>query len=226
MPRDKPFSPLDKFVSVGKASKALGVAIETLRLWEKKGLLIPERTPAGHRRYKLSQLESFDHQKHQRQPETAVFIYARVSTQKQADSGNLDRQIGRLAEYAIAQGHTIQNVFKDVVSGLNESRRGLEKLIQAVRENANSKIIIECKDRLARFGYSYLERHFADLNGQVLIVEGKTSDEQQELVEDLIAITTSFSARIYGKRGGRVAKKLAEAIELEVGKPDEDDGQR
>jgi predicted site-specific integrase-resolvase len=36
------------------------------------------------------------------------------------------------------------------------------------------------------------------------------------LVEDLIAVTTSFSARIYEKRGGRVAKKLSKVIESEV----------
>jgi len=29
----------------------------------------------------------------------------------------------------------------------------------------------------------------------------------EDRVEDMIAIVTSFSARIYGKRGGRVAKK-------------------
>ena len=39
---------------------------------------------------------------------------------------------------------------------------------------------------------------------------------QEELVEDMIAIVTSFSARIYGKRGGRVAKKLVQLIEQEV----------
>lgn len=32
----------------------------------------------------------------------------------------------------------------------------------------------------------------------------------------MIAIVTSFSAGIYGKRGGRVAKKLTKLIEQEV----------
>jgi len=32
----------------------------------------------------------------------------------------------------------------------------------------------------------------------------------------MITIVTSFSARIYGKRGGHVAKKLTEFIEQEV----------
>jgi predicted site-specific integrase-resolvase len=34
-----------------------------------------------------------------------------------------------------------------------------------------------------------------------------------ELVEDLIAIVRSFSARIYGSRGGEVAKKVALVLE-------------
>ncbi|MGI5823055.1 MAG: MerR family transcriptional regulator, partial [Dethiobacteria bacterium] len=47
---------MEQWVSIGKASKTLGVSISTLRVWEKKGILIPDRTPTGHRRYKLSQL--------------------------------------------------------------------------------------------------------------------------------------------------------------------------
>ncbi|WP_142248008.1 resolvase [Alkalihalobacterium alkalinitrilicum] len=38
--------------------------------------------------------------------------------------------------------------------------------------------------------------------------------EEQELVDDLIAITTSFSARIYGKRGGKkVSTQIIQVIE-------------
>ncbi|EQD46097.1 DNA binding domain protein, excisionase family, partial [mine drainage metagenome] len=32
-------------------------------------------------------------------------------------------------------------------------------------------------------------------------------DAQSELVKDLLAIVTSFSARLYGARGGRKARK-------------------
>lgn len=46
-----------------------------------------------------------------------------------------------------------------------------------------------------------------------MIEQAVVKDEQQELVEDLIAITTSFSARIYGKRGGRkVAQRIEQAL--------------
>ena len=38
----------------------------------------------------------------------------------------------------------------------------------------------------------------------------------EDRVEDMITIVTSFSARIYGKRGGKVTKKLVTIIEEEV----------
>lgn len=213
---------MEKWVSIGKASEILGVSISSLRAWERRGILIPNRTPTGHRRYKLSQIESFEIKKHQKASPDPVYLYARVSTQKQVDAGNLDRQIGRLTEYAVNNGYIIHKVFKDIASGLNENREGLQKLLQTVRENSNNLIIIEYKDRLARFGFVYLERYITDFGGQIVIVEEKEVNEQQELVEDLIAITTSFSARIYGKRGGRVAKKLTEVIKMEVSADEND----
>ncbi|MEQ8197603.1 MAG: MerR family DNA-binding transcriptional regulator, partial [Clostridiaceae bacterium] len=37
-------------LSIGEASKILGVAVSTMRRWEAEGRLIPERTVSGHRR--------------------------------------------------------------------------------------------------------------------------------------------------------------------------------
>ncbi|ACV61756.1 regulatory protein MerR [Desulfofarcimen acetoxidans DSM 771] len=206
---------MENHISIGKAAKYLGVSINTLRVWEKKKILVPERTPTGHRRYKMSQVESFEGKKYSRIQNT-VFLYARVSTQKQADAGNLDRQIRRLTEYASNNKYAIQAVFRDIANGLNENRKGLQKLLKAVKETNNALVIIEYKDRLARFGYAYLEKYISDFGGHIVVIEKKDVDEQQELVEDLIAVTTSFSARIYGKSGGRVAKKLSKVIESEV----------
>lgn len=78
-------------------------------------------------------------------------------------------------------------------------------------------ILIEYRDRLARFGYKYLKQFCDKFNVVIEEVDDKPKKEpQEELVEDMIAIVTSFSARIYGKRGGRTAKKLAELIKQEV----------
>jgi predicted site-specific integrase-resolvase len=117
------------------------------------------------------------------------------------------------------QGYSLQGIFSDVASGLNENRRGPEKFLQAAKASP-SAVIVEHKDRLARFGFSYLERYFQDFGGSVIVVDHQEKDENQELVEDLIAIATSFSARIYGKRGERVAKRI-ETVLKEEGERDE-----
>lgn len=135
--------------------------------------------------------------------EKKVFLYARVSTQNQANAGNLDRQIVRLTDFALGNGYVIGGIYKDIASGLNENRKGLSQLIKALEKEKVDAVIIEYKDRLARFGFSYIENHIQTLGSNVVILEDTQKDEQQELVEDLISITTSFSARIYGKRGGR-----------------------
>jgi putative resolvase len=44
----------------GTSTEIFGVSLMTFWRWEEKKLIIPERTPSGHRRYKLSQVKSFD----------------------------------------------------------------------------------------------------------------------------------------------------------------------
>ncbi len=98
----------------------LGVSIGALRKWEENGLLTPERTPTGHRRYHVAELQKLMHEKES--PSLACAIYARVSTKKQEDAGNSDRQTGRLSAYAAKQGWPIFAVISDTASGLNEHR--------------------------------------------------------------------------------------------------------
>ena len=200
----------EEFVSIGKAAKYLGMSIDGLRKWEADGVLIPKRTPTGHRRYRMSDLKTLMHENPSHQPATSCVIYARVSTKKQEDAGNLDRQIGRLSAFATEKGWRIVDVVTDTASGLNENRRGLQKVLQKIANKEISKVVVEYKDRLARFGFSYLTAYVQAFGGEIIVMDQEEKDEQQELVEDLIAITTSFSARIYGKRGG---KKLVDAVQ-------------
>lgn len=45
-------------LTIGKASRILGVSTGTLRRWELSGQIEPIRTPAGHRRYSRAQIDS------------------------------------------------------------------------------------------------------------------------------------------------------------------------
>jgi hypothetical protein len=55
---------MTEFLSIGAAAFMLGVAISTLRRWEKENQLVADyRTPGGHRRYALGKLLGLSGQK-------------------------------------------------------------------------------------------------------------------------------------------------------------------
>src|SRR3989338_271864 len=55
--------PKTQFLSISKASQILGISPETLRRWDKQGILSPARTDGGQRRYSLANIEVFLEQK-------------------------------------------------------------------------------------------------------------------------------------------------------------------
>jgi len=80
--------------------------------------------------------------------------------------------------------------------------------------------VVEYKDRLARYGYKFLIRFFKGLGCEIEYVEETaTKDDNEELVQDVLSLFTCFSARLYGKRGGRPKgsknkEKLAKQLDL------------
>lgn len=64
-----------------------------------------------------------------------------------------------------------------------------------------STIVVEHRDRLARFGVGYLEAALSAQGRRVVVVdEGEMDDD---LVRDMTEVLTSFCARLYGRRGAR-----------------------
>ena len=100
------------------------------------------------------------------------------------------------------------NLKTGVDNGINEKRNGIHKLIKMCFEEKVERVLIEYKDRLARFGYEYLDAIFSNLEITVEIMEVKDKKYEEELAEDIMKILTCYSARYYGARGGR-KKKIA-----------------
>jgi predicted site-specific integrase-resolvase len=154
-------------------------------------------------------------------------IYARVSSRKQTKDGNaegersartaLERQKERLIEYAKEKGYCLKKVFCETASGINENRKQLKKLLSMVANHEIDIILIEFKDRLARFGYTYLVEFIRSYGAKVEVItqEEAPKEATQELVEDMLAIVTCFSAKLYGQRSQRFKKKVKELIEKE-----------
>ncbi len=62
-----------------------------------------------------------------------------------------------------------------------------------------------------RFGYDYFEIFCERHNTEMVVVNGEAMSPEQELVRDLIAIVTVFSARLHGLRSYRKMLKDAAA---------------
>ena len=125
-----------------------------------------------------------------------VALYARVSSADQ--TADLDRQLVRLTEYAVAKRMPITDVVKEVASGRNGHRKGLTRLLS----NSDVKVVIvEHRDRLARFGFEYIEAALAAQGRKIVVVEAKEVDD--DVVRDLHEVIVSMCARLYGKRSAK-----------------------
>lgn len=147
-----------------------------------------------------------------------IVIYARVSTSKQKE--DLERQIKFLKEYCVSNGYIVSDVYSDIGSGMNETRKQLNNLLEQVKDNQIKKIVISNKDRLTRFGFGYIETFCSMFNTEIEVVNLDSEKTfQEELSEDLIAIIHYFSMRFYGKRKGKLnefEKSLKEAKDTEI----------
>lgn len=146
--------------------------------------------------------------------EPKIAIYARVSTTKQMK--DLDNQITYLRQYIVSNGNKVDNelIFSDIASGMNENRKGLNRLITEIISGNINKVVISNRDRLTRFGYGYLKSLFDRYNCEIIevnLTEDKTFE--QELTDDLIAIIHHFSMKFYGKRKHKLQNFEKEIIE-------------
>jgi predicted site-specific integrase-resolvase len=134
--------------------------------------------------------------------EERVFVYCRVSNQSRKEE--LKYQIKRCEDFCIANGWAITKTYHEIASGMNDNRKEFWKLI----ESNPTKIIVENKDRLTRFGFNYLERLLGKQGCKLIVINTSTTDEK-DLLKDLVSIITSFCCRLYGMRR---AKNKADKI--------------
>jgi len=219
-------------LSIHRAARYLGVSIPTLRRWDKAGLLSPTTTIGGHRRYRIAQLDalggspSASEELIEENSLKITYIYGRVSTYRQQEVGNLDRQIARLLAYHRAHfgPHTPYVAIKEYGSGLNCQRKGLWRLLQAVKAGKVRRVLIAYKDRLTRFGFDFVAEICALYGVPIVEVEvPEAMGLEQQLVTDMRALIASFSGKLYKLRaleavGGASQDRQAAAAERAMGR--------
>jgi putative resolvase len=124
-------------------------------------------------------------------PGGRTVLYARVSSADQR--ADLERQVERLKAFAQAQGWQDFEVVAEIGSGLNGKRR---KLLRVLKDPTVGRIVVEHRDRLARFGFELVEAALYASGKQLVVVavhlgeggpkaEGEVKDD---LVRDLLKV--------------------------------------
>ena len=138
------------------------------------------------------------------QKQNYVVVYARVSSSE--NKKNLDTQAERVSQFCNANGWIVKEVVKECASGLNDKRPKLQKIL---KENKATKIVVEHKDRLTRFGFEYIKTLF---EGEIIVINEVDNDEK-DLMQDFVSLVTSFCARLYGRRRSkRKTEKLIKEL--------------
>jgi putative resolvase len=148
----------------------------------------------------------------------SVAIYCRVSSSE--NKGNLESQKKRLLDYCAAKGYRVNKVITEVGSGINDTRKQWQTLLQ---DRGIGLIVVEHKDRFTRFGFNGYKTLLKN-EGRDIEVVNEAEDGKEDLLQDLVSIITSFCARLYGQR--RCKRKTEKILEeLTVHKKGTADGQ-
>ena len=165
--------------------KRYGYHPKTLANWADEGKIKCIRSPGGHRRYPVAELEDFN-----LSIAGYVILYARVSTRTQKE--DLKSQI----EY-LANKYPQCECINDIGSGMNFKRKKFLQLMSKVAQGEVSKIIVAHKDRLCRFGFDFVE-WFCNLhNCQIVVLNNSYKTPHQELMDDFMSIMHCFSSKLY-----------------------------
>jgi len=132
----------------------------------------------------------------ERSGNTEVAVYGRVSSAGQKK--DLERQMARLLEYSTKNRMSIARAVKEIGSGLNGRRK---KLVSLLRDPKVGTIVVEHRDRLARFGAEYIEAALAGSGRRIVVVD--PAEMKDDLVRDMVDVLTSMCARLYGKRAAK-----------------------
>ncbi len=174
----------------------IGKAVITLQKWDRKGILIAHRTPTNRRYYTHDQYLIYRGLVAQEQGLTVA--YSRVSGV--AQKPDLANQVKALEAYCHQHSIKVDEWMQDIGSGLNYKRKQFNRLMEMVELGQVRRLVIAHRDRLVRFGYGYFEAFCERHHTELVVIDGETLSPEQELVQDLVAILTVFSARLHGLR--------------------------
>lgn len=123
--------------------------------------------------------------------------YVRVSsTTRQETSLSAQKDL-----LSVVTEYPLSRVYSDTGSGLNDKRRRFVQMLKDAQGGKFTILRITHPDRLTRFGYTNLVRLLDAYGVEVISLDDNTTkSDQEELLDDFMALVASFSGRMYGMR--------------------------
>jgi putative resolvase len=139
--------------------------------------------------------------------------YARVSSRDQ--KSDLVRQQELLEAFCAAKGWR-HEIIADLGCG-----RNYQSLLELILHKRIRRLVLTHQDRRLRFGSELVFALCAISNIEIIIInKGEPLRFEQELAQDVIAISTVFSARLYGSRSHKTKRLFNEL----TGETNDDEG--
>lgn len=185
---------MSNYYRVHEVAELLNVSTSSVRRYVSNGLLECSLTPSNQRIFTQEQVDKFLGVEKTNQKELIKVYYARSS---EGNKLHLEQQINQLIK---TYGNESAFIITDNGSGLNDKRKGLQRLFKLARENKITDIYITNPDRLTRFGYSYLIELFNQNNVTLHYLSEENKSLEDELLNDFMSLIASFSGKYYRLR--------------------------
>ena len=140
-------------------------------------------------------------------PQT-VGVSARVSARVSAaaERTHLDGQADRVGAVCAAKGWQVAKVVTEGGRGVNDQHPHVRALLT---DPSIGKLVVEHQDRCSRFGVASLLT-LLKTQGRDLVIVNEADTGHEDLMLDLVAIITSFTVRLYGRR--RASRKKTQVL--------------
>ena len=142
-------------------------------------------------------------------------IYARVSTSKQKN--DLDNQVETISTFMSKNGIKINDIYKDIGSGINFDRREFQRLLNDVITNKIKAIYITYKDRLSRISFDMFRKLFDNFNCEIIVLNDIDDEKlvEKEIFNEIINLIHCFSMKVYSNRRKEKLKLIEKDLSLE-----------
>jgi predicted site-specific integrase-resolvase len=127
-------------------------------------------------------------------------------------TGKILRVRLNVSALTVRRKEAVKEIVKECASGLNDTRPKLTKLL---KNPEITRIVVEHKDRLTRFGFNYI-RLFRESQGCQIEIINESVNDRDDLMQDSVSLVTCFTAGLYGqRRSKRKTEKLIRELENE-----------